>query len=553
MNIKNKSKSKMNNTKSYINKTKKIRKKSPKIIDYNKVVQKYGNLLETSLNTSNSTTQQQKALNSNNNYDDSYYDYIIDNIYETNNINQLKQKEKQIENNKNDDTDYYFTFKQKKLSTINNDIIKYNNNTQKYKNRAPISIISNKEEINKYFNDRNILNNANNISSIKNYNNNYNTFSKQIKKTKSLKTNMTYKNDIMTEKNKKIEKIIYTNFKTNKSCNNIKNKEIRKINNDVKDLKYIKDKLIAKKLSRINSQENNFSKKFNFNNNADIYQNIKYSESIHVHGNESIKEDILNKNKSEYNTNIKFKEKVLLLLNLCRKYAYKFNKLFPLCESALSNKDKNQSFIDLKNTINQFNNMIFNQNISKIFDLNENQKDLLNLLNNDESQKIKELSQQLDNFKKNEIIQQKKLDNLSQKIQELNNEIESRDNIIKDLKNKLYMKQSNKIKEFNGLEKNNENNDDIKINMNIKSNENNSNKKSNKKETNKNININSYNKVSNKSKNNNKKFQIDEIKNNIKNINFDIIDENQPLNTEIEKLDQEIYNLKSKLKKIIKK
>ena len=197
--------------------------------------------------------------------------------------------------------------------------------------------------------------------------------------------------------------------------------------------------------------------------------------------------------------------------------------------------------------------MIFNQNISKIFDLNENQKDLLNLLNNDESQKIKELSEQLDNFKKNEIIQQKKLDNLSQKIQELNNEIESRDNIIKDLKNKLYMKPSNKIKEFNGLEKNNENNDDIKINMNIKSNENNSNKKSNKKDTNKNININSYNKVSNKSKNNNEKFQIDEIKNNINNINFDIIDENQPLNTEIEKLDQEIYNLKSKLKKIIKK
>ena len=544
--MKQKSKSKTNISKPYAIRPKKIRKKSPKIIDYNKVAQKYGNLLETSLNTSNSI-QPQKALN--NNIDDSYYDYIIDNIYETNNINQ--------ENSKINDSQYYFTFKQKKTSSINNS----NNNSsinnkiknKKIKNRVPISIISNKEEINKYFNDRNILNNANNISSIKNYNNNYNTFSKQIKKTKSLKTNMTYKNDIMTEKNKKIEKIIYTNFKTNKSCNNIKNKEIRKINNDVKDLKYIKDKLIAKKLSRINSQENNFSKKFNFNNNADIYQNIKNSESIQVHGNESIKEDILNKYKSEYNTNIKFKEKVLLLLNLCRKYAYKFNKLFPLCESALSNKDKNQSFIDLKNTINQFNNMIFNQNISKIFDLNENQKDLLNLLNNDESQKIKELSEQLDNFKKNEIIQQKKLDNLSQKIQELNNEIESRDNIIKDLKNKLYMKPSNKIKEFNGLEKNKENNDDIKINMNIKSNENNSNKKSNKKETNKNININSYNKVSNKSKNNNEKYQIDEIKNNIKNINFDIIDENQPLNTEIEKLDQEIYNLKSKLKKIIKK
>ena len=39
----------------------------------------------------------------------------------------------------------------------------------------------------------------------------------------------------------------------------------------------------------------------------------------------------------------------MLLLNLCRKYAYKFNKLFPLCESALSNNCKNQSLDELKN------------------------------------------------------------------------------------------------------------------------------------------------------------------------------------------------------------
>ena len=82
MNTRPKSKSKISIVKPYSTKSKKIRKKSPKIIDYNKVAQKYGNLLETSLNTSNST-QPQKALNSNNNIDDSYYDYIIDNIYET--------------------------------------------------------------------------------------------------------------------------------------------------------------------------------------------------------------------------------------------------------------------------------------------------------------------------------------------------------------------------------------------------------------------------------------------------------------------------------------
>ena len=528
--MKQKSKSKTNISKPYAIRPKKIRKKSPKIIDYNKVAQKYGNLLETSLNVSTST-QQQKALN--NNIDDSCYDYIIDNIYETNNINQ------NMENSKNNDSSYYFTFKQKKMSSINNsknnsgmNIVK----NKKIKNRAPISIISNKEEINKYFNDRN---NINNISSIKNYNNNYNTFSKQIKKTKSLKTNISYKNDIMTEKNKKIEKIIYTNYKTNKSYNNIKIKDNKKIKNDIS----IKEKLKPKKLSRINSQENNFSKKFNFNNNGNIYKNMQNYESIQVRGNESIKEDILknDKNKDEYNINIKLKEKVVLLLNLCRKYAYKFNKLFPLCESVLSNNDNNQSLNELKNTITQFYNMIFNKNIYKIFELNENQKDLSKILNNEETQSIKELSDKLDILKKNELIQQNKINNLSQKLEILKNEIENKDNIIKDLKSRINVKIPGKIKEFNGLI---ENYDEMKINQNIKLNENNSNKK------NKN---NSYNKMNNKNYNN-EKYQIDEIKSNINNnkLNFDI-DENQPFNTEIEKLDMEIYNLKSKLKKIIQK
>ena len=341
----------------------------------------------------------------------------------------------------------------------------------------------------------------------------------------------------MTEKNKKMEKIIYTNYKTNKSFNNIKIKD-KKINND------IKEKLKPKKLSRINSQENNVSKKFNFNNNGNIYKNSQNYESIQVHGNESIKEDILknDKNKDEYNINIKLKEKVILLLNLCRKYANKFNKLYPLCESALSNNSNNQSLNELKITITQFNNMIFNKNIYKIFELNENQKDLLNILNNEETKKIKELSEQLDILKKNELIQQNKINNLSQKLEILKNEIENKDNIIKDLKSKINVKFTGKIKEFNGLI---ENNDDLKIKQNIKSNENNSNKKNNKKDINKNININSYNKMKN-----NEKYQIDEIKSN--RLNFDI-DENQPFNTEIEKLDMEIYNLKSKLKKIIQK
>ena len=539
MNIKQKYKSKTNITKPYSNKIKKTRKKSPKIIDYNKVAQKYGNLLETSLNTSNST-QPQKALNSN--IDDSYYDYIIDNIYDINNIkDEIPTK---IENNKNNDS-YYFTFKRQNPTSITNNNNKsgINITKKKYKNRAPISIISNKEEINKYFNDKNNSNN-NNISSIKNYNNMHNTFNKQIKKTKTLKTNLSYKND-NNEKFKKVEKVVNTNYKSNKSYNNVKIKEAKETN----QMKELKEKTKVKRLNRINSQESNFYKKFNINNINSIYP-IRNSESIQVQGNESIKEEVLDKNKKKNinNINNKLKEKVILLLNLCRKYAYKFNKLFPIYESTIQDNSTNQSFIELKNTIVQYNNMIFNQNISKIFELDENQKDLINMnfFNENEnkklSMKINELSNQINLLKQNEIIYKENLNNLNKKIEILNDELNNKDNIIKDLKNKIMMRNTGKIKEFNGL---GENNEDININQDIKLNQKND---SDKKREN-NTNINSYN-INNINK---EIIPYEEKKNNINNkINMES-DNDKPLNTEIERLDKEIFNLKSKLKKIIQK
>jgi len=547
MNTRPKSKSKISIVKPYSTKSKKIRKKSPKIIDYDKVAQKYGNLLETSLNTSNST-QPQKALNSNNNIDESYYDYIIDNIYD-------KSK---IENSKNNNDSYYFTFKQKPNTLNSNSNNTSGININKYKNKAPISIISNREEMNKYFNDKNNKNdNLNNISSIKNYNNMHNTFNKQIKKTKTLKTNLSYKNDNYNSNQfKKIEKVTNTNYKTNKSYNNIKLKEGN--NKEIKEVKDIKVQNKPKRLNRINSQENNFSKKFNINNN-NYYKIIRNSESIQVQGNESIKEEVLNindnkkkdnnlNNNTNANINNKLKEKIMLLLNLCRKYAYKFNKLFPICESNISNDLKNQSFIELKNTIIQYNNMIFNQNITKIFQLDDNKNDFLNIniLNENEIEKlnikINELSNQIKIFKKNELIYKENINNLSQKIEILNNELNDKENIIQELKNKMSIK-TGKVKEFHGL---GENNEDLNINK-IKE-INDSNRKNNSNNKN---NINSYNK-SNKH-NNRDMIQIEEIKNNINNkLNLET-DEDKPLNTEIEKLDQEIFNLKSKLKKIILK
>ena len=195
--------------------------------------------------------------------------------------------------------------------------------------------------------------------------------------------------------------------------------------------------------------------------------------------------------------------------------------------------------------------MIFNQNISKIFDLNVNQKDFMNILDDNETKnlnnKINELSEQINILKENEIYYQNNINDLNKKIEILNNELLIKDNIINDLKNKINMKTSGKIKEFHGLVENNNN-----INRNIKLNENYTNKKIDKND--KNINFNSYNKISSKNSNYNiEKFHIEEVKTNINNkLNFDS-NENQPKNTEIEKLDQEIFNLKSKLKKIIQK
>ena len=134
------------------------------------------------------------------------------------------------------------------------------------------------------------------------------------------------------------------------------------------------------------------------------------------------------------------------------------------------------------------------------------------------------------------------MNNLNKKIEILNDELNNKDNIIKDLKNKIMMRNNGKIKEFNGL---GENNEDININQDIKLNQKND---SDKKREN-NTNINSYN-INNINK---EIIPYEEKKNNTNNkINMES-DNDKPLNTEIERLDKEIFNLKSKLKKIIQK
>ena len=78
-------------------------------------------------------------------------------------------------------------------------------------------------------------------------------------------------------------------------------------------------------------------------------------------------------------------DKLLLLLNLCRKYAKKFNKLYPLCELEFSKYDINLDvFEELKNTIIQYNTMIFSDKITNLFKIKNNENinnDFENVLN----------------------------------------------------------------------------------------------------------------------------------------------------------------------------
>ena len=570
---KQKSKSSINN-----NKGKKIRKKSPKTIDYNKVAEKYGNLLETSLNTSDNTqTNNANKINEEKANNDSYYDYIIDNIYndkikDNNKVNKkendkdnkkvnniLKEnKNNNINNNDNDDSIYYFTFKQKMnefgFNKNKNNSITNNNILKKHE---PIYICNKKEELN-----------------IKNMNNKmYNTFSTKFKKNKSINSNISYKNDFADIK--RIDKV-KNNFKSNKSYNNIKTNLSRDRDNK-KEPKTCIDNI--HNLDNIDTYNKNYTNIINSNKHSDINNNKNKKEEI----------------------NPKFKEKVTLLLNLCRKYANKFNKLFPLCESSLMSESNNNNILnhnslkELKNTIIQYNNMIFNDNISKIFDLDDNNKFIsynlkeineyekkyeeLKLINQKLIKKneklnleIKELSIEIKNFTKIEHENKEQINlinKLKNKIELLNNEIKNKDNIIKNLENQIN-KNNISIKDFNGL------NDDLNKNIlfnklnNLneirKDSINNANtnimnddkkiKKEEKKQFYNDINSNLIEIENTKDISNNNIQKENNIINNnkINKINLIIENEkNERMNSEIEQLDQEILNLKSKLKKIIQK
>ena len=418
-----------------------------------------------------------------------------------------------------------------------------------------------------------------------------------------------------------------------------------------------------KQYNRCNSNNSNIKTKNkinNDNNNNSEFEKLKKEIFYLKQENEKLRANTITHNNLSNIQNIDnfIYDKFLLLLNLCRKYAKKFNKLYSLCELELSKYDINpEIFEDLKNTISQYNTMIFSDKITNLFkiknneNLNNDYENILNPLdisnfepksiainmvdkykslikklkeeNKEYQKKYEETTKENDELKKKIeefIIKENKynyqinvIENLKCQVETLNNSIKFKESQINNLQNiikknkanqNLFCSNSNSeqnlklikeksksqisdnvmfnnrddindfnliknIKDINRYDNNNNIISKITIssyNENLNSN-NNSNIFTNKNSLENTTNLNNIikNNNINNIENENVNIKTPSNKKNIKSQNnFSYEQENidtslknkkekNILNDEIEQLDQEIINLKSKLTQIIKK
>ena len=417
-----------------------------------------------------------------------------------------------------------------------------------------------------------------------------------------------------------------------------------------------------KQYNRCNSNNSNIKTKNKINNDNSNSEFEKLKKEIFYlkQENEKLRANTITHNNLSNIQNIDnfIYDKFLLLLNLCRKYAKKFNKLYSLCELELSKYDINpEIFEDLKNTISQYNTMIFSDKITNLFkiknneNLNNDYENILNPLdisnfepksiainmvdkykslikklkeeNKEYQKKYEETTKENDELKKKIeefIIKENKynyqinvIENLKCQVETLNNSIKFKESQINNLQNiikknkanqNLFCSNSNSeqnlklikeksksqisdnvmfnnrddindfnliknIKDINRYDNNNNIISKITIssyNENLNSN-NNSNIFTNKNSLENTTNLNNIikNNNINNIENENVNIKTPSNKKNIKSQNnFSYEQENidtslknkkekNILNDEIEQLDQEIINLKSKLTQIIKK
>ena len=322
----------------------------------------------------------------------------------------------------------------------------------------------------------------------------------------SFEKNINIKRKTFQNENKEKEKLMKKYKRTKSDMNDKRNNyEINYDNNDIiEDLK-ISERLILQqqlqsaqaKIYLLEQEKDRISKTIDGNNNNNILfqqiQNLKTKiDNLENDNNEKVKNKDIKENKT-FNNFINEKEnknniyhisdKIYLLLKILRKYAKKFNTLISLCEN------NEEVFEELKLTIEQYNNVVFNEKLQKIFNFSEKKENDINevifalsefepqsfdlyskyqnqikeLQNKNELliKKISDYEKNLNNLKSNNNdLQNLKLKN--QKIQIEKNKIEENFNIIqqlnkdlnikisslKDIENK-YISQENIIKQLN--------------------------------------------------------------------------------------------------------
>lgn len=262
-----------------------------------------------------------------------------------------------------------------------------------------------------------------------------------------------------------------------------KNGSKKNIFNNISNNK--KANIVINRYNHCNSK-NNLLKK---DDNLDI-EKLKNQINYLKQENEKLKSYTIanNQNNSTNNDNY-MTDKLLLLLNLCRKYAKKFNKLYPLCKS----NNNSEIFEELKNTIIQYSKMIFSDKITNLFKIKNNLEtmneydNILNPLDMSEfepksisiniSEKyksiIKGLKEENEEIKKKLNIYEEQIKNKDKDDNSLQQKIEQLSNENEDLKNKIneFIQKENKYSYQNNVIQNLKCQIDM-LNNNIKTKEN---------------------------------------------------------------------------------
>ena len=517
---------------------------SPKTIDYMQVMQKYEHLIEQNSENEKGEKDENKINN--------YYkteDNLIKKINNHNNIN-------------NDKKDLFINF----CRTDDNNN-KINKNLIKEKIASPKN-----EEIN------NIIYLDYEKSINKSYKNIRNFFNDKIGLNKNILNNFFEKNEEY-KKNNLTSKISKRNISNNsQSYNNLNN---------------------------TNCNQNNFYKKYNNNKSFSFFQDLLNAEKNKKSNDINTSN---NNNYNNYNNNNLLLEKTKQIISLCQKYAKIMSNSINFIEVNSVN-NSSDIFHELKNIIKQYNKFIFSEKIKNLFlqqdflqnkyfiqnnnnnftlkefepkNLNFTEKfrnkisalknekckihDELNaykkknkylLLEKDEmeivinklkkeNEDLKDKIKNLENYENQYNIQNNEINKLKGQIENLNIDIKYKENIINNLQHILEQINYNK----NNNIKNNYNNFQIENNKQNESGflsdiNNDSIEKDIIAPTN--LNVNSIiDNILNLEDDNNKKYLNDiKINNNI--------EEQKIISEKMEKIDQDILDLKTKLKKIYSK